>query len=79
MSARGDFEVVWHHGYSSAFPISQDIFARHFDRQGRPTQAAPRAIGPVVLRALGQHVELLNGKFAPSREIKYFASCPGPI
>jgi hypothetical protein len=41
MSARGDFEVVWGHYFSSGYPVPQGIFARHFDRQGRPTQAAP--------------------------------------
>lgn len=39
MSADGDFEVVWNHYYSESHPIPQGIFGRHFDRQGRPTQA----------------------------------------
>ncbi len=39
MSADGGFEVVWNHYYSESHPIPQGIFARHFDRQGRPTQA----------------------------------------
>jgi hypothetical protein len=41
MSAGGDFEVVWENYFSYAYPPPQGIFARHFDRQGRPTQAAP--------------------------------------
>jgi hypothetical protein len=39
MGADGDFEVVWSHYYSDSHPIPQGIFARHFDRLGRPTQA----------------------------------------
>lgn len=39
MGANGDFEVVWNHYYSDSHPIPQGIFARHFDRLGRPTQA----------------------------------------
>jgi hypothetical protein len=39
MGTDGDFEVVWNHYYSESHPIPQGIFGRHFDRQGRPTQA----------------------------------------
>jgi len=40
MGAGGDFEVVWNHYYSESHFIPQGVFARHFDRDGRPTQAA---------------------------------------
>ncbi len=40
MSAGGDFEVVWDHHGSASLSIPQGVFARHFDRQGRPTQAS---------------------------------------
>src|SRR6185295_10729014 len=39
MGAEGDFEVVWNHYYSESHVVPQGIFGRHFDRQGKPTQA----------------------------------------
>ena len=40
MSANGDFEVVWSLPFSESHPSPQGIFARHFDREGTPTQPA---------------------------------------
>jgi hypothetical protein len=40
MSASGDFEVVWNLYISGSHPFPQGTFARHFDREGRPTHAA---------------------------------------
>jgi len=40
MSASGDFEVVWNLYISGSHPFPQGTFARHFDREGRPTRAA---------------------------------------
>ncbi len=39
MSANGDFEVVWYRSSSGSHPIGQAILARHFNHEGRPTQA----------------------------------------
>ena len=37
MGPSGDFEVVWTLYSSGSHPYAQGTFARHYDRQGRPT------------------------------------------
>ncbi len=62
MSENGAFEVVWNHPYSEAHAIPQGIFARHFDSQGRPTDAKEiRLDSPGSLEASGARVVALPG------------------
>jgi hypothetical protein len=62
MSPDGDFAVVWNNNYSESHPIPQGVFARHFDREGRPTQRAPIQLDvPGSIESSGSRVVALPG------------------